>query len=127
MFQHTKAFSSFAVRDLAAAKKFYSEVLELTIEDAFMSLRLKLTGAGEVNIYPKPDHVPAVFTILNFSVENIDEAVDTLVQKGISFERYEGFSQDEKGIMRGLSQNRGPDIAWFTDPSGNILSVLQEK
>ena len=120
------AFSGFSVDDLAKSKKFYTEVLGLKADDEGGGLRLHLPDGGTVFIYPKNDHQPATFTILNFVVENIDEAVDELKSRGVSFERYEGSPQDEKGILRGRSQQMGPDIAWFQDPAGNILSVLED-
>jgi catechol 2,3-dioxygenase-like lactoylglutathione lyase family enzyme len=120
------AFSGFSVNDLAKGNEFYSKTLGLKVDDEGMGLRLHLPHGGTVFIYPKPEHQPATFTILNFVVENIDEAVDELTHHGVTFERYEGPPQDEKGILRGRSQNMGPDIAWFKDPAGNILSVLQD-
>jgi len=120
------AFSGFSVDDLAKSNEFYTKTLGLKVDDEGMGLRLHLPDGGTVFIYPKHDHQPATFTILNFVVENIDEAVDELKSRGITFERYEGSPQDEKGILRGRSQNMGPDIAWFKDPAGNILSVLQD-
>jgi catechol 2,3-dioxygenase-like lactoylglutathione lyase family enzyme len=120
------AFSGFSVDDLAKSKKFYIEVLGLKADDEGVGLRLHLPDGGTVFIYPKNDHQPATFTILNFVVENIDEAVDELKSRGVSFERYEGSPQDEKGILRGRSQQMGPDIAWFQDPAGNILSLLED-
>ena len=117
-------FSGFAVPDIEAARVFYAQTLGLTVRDGGMGLlSLELPGGAEVVVYPKPDHVPAVFTILNFAVADIDAAVDELLARGVSFERYEGSPQDEKGIAR---DPRGPQIAWFTDPAGNILSVLQD-
>ena len=120
------AFSGFSVDDLAKSDEFYTKTLGLKLDDEGMGLRLHLPDGGTVFIYPKHDHQPATFTILNFVVENIDEAVDELKSRGITFERYEGSPQDEKGILRGRSQNMGPDIAWFKDPAGNILSVLED-
>ena len=120
------AFSGFSVDDLAKSNEFYTKTLGLKVDDEGMGLSLHLPDGGTVFIYPKHDHQPATFTILNFVVENIDDAVDELKSRGVSFERYEGSPQDEKGILRGRSQNMGPDIAWFKDPSGNILSVLQD-
>jgi len=118
------AFSGFAVPDIDAARAFYTDTLGLTVLDNEMGLlRIQLPGGAEVMVYPKPDHVPAVFTILNFAVEDIDAAVDALLARGVTFERYEGSPQDQKGIAR---DPRGPQIAWFTDPAGNILSVLQD-
>ena len=120
------AFSGFSVNDLAKSNEFYTKTLGLKVDDEGMGLSLHLPGGGTVFIYPKPDHQPATFTILNFVVENIDKAVDELKSRGVTFERYEGPPQDEKGILRGRSQNMGPDIAWFKDPSDNIMSVLQD-
>jgi predicted enzyme related to lactoylglutathione lyase len=122
MFAKTKAFSGFSVDDVARAKQFYGETLGVDVSEANGMLMLHLAGGGEVLAYPKANHVPATFTILNFAVPDVDEAVDGLAARGVRFERYEGMSQDEKGIMRG----NGPDIAWFTDPAGNILSVVKE-
>jgi catechol 2,3-dioxygenase-like lactoylglutathione lyase family enzyme len=128
MFKDTHAFSGFSVNDLAAAKKFYGEVLEVEVEDrGAMGITLKLHNGYPVFIYPKPNHTPATFTILNFVVANIDQAVESLVAKGVVLEKYEGMHQDEKGIARGIKANMGPDIAWFKDPAGNILSILQDK
>jgi catechol 2,3-dioxygenase-like lactoylglutathione lyase family enzyme len=121
-------FSGFSVNDLNKAKEFYTQVLGLAVGDETMGLQLKLPTGGTLFIYSKDDHRPAVFTILNFVVDNIDEAVDELTSLGVSFERYDNMlgEQDEKGILRGRSINQGPDIAWFKDPAGNILSVLQD-
>ena len=125
MFRAKAAFSGFSVDDLAKAKEFYTETLGLKLVDEGMGLRLHLPGGGTVFAYPKDDHRPATFTILNFVVDNIDEAVDQLSNRGVQFEHYEdGLKTDEKGIARGKEQNKGPDIAWFKDPAGNILSVL---
>ena len=121
MFANTKAFSGFAVPDIDAARKFYGEILGLDVTDGPMDvLTLNLAGDRPTMIYPKPDHEPATYTILNFPVENVDAAVDELTARGVELERYEGFDQDERGIMRG----NGPDIAWFKDPAGNVLAVL---
>jgi catechol 2,3-dioxygenase-like lactoylglutathione lyase family enzyme len=126
MFKPKAAFSGFSVSDLPAAKKFFSETLGLKIEDDGVGVRLHLPGGGRVFAYPKRDHQPATFTILNFVVDEIDAAVDDLTGRGVTFERYDnGPKQDEKGILRGRAQNRGPDIAWFKDPAGNVLSVIQ--
>ncbi len=125
MFRGTKAFSGFSVDDLAAAKEFYGQTLGLEVEEASGALQLKIAGGNSIYVYPKPNHAPATYTILNFPVEDIDKAVDDLTAKGIKFEQYDNMT-DEKGIARGRSQNMGPDIAWFTDPAGNILSVLNE-
>jgi predicted enzyme related to lactoylglutathione lyase len=117
------AFGGFSVNDLDSAKKFYGEALGVALEEIPAGLMLKI-GAG-ILVYPKPTHEPATYTMLNFRVDNIDEAVSELKSKGIKFEQYQGLT-DEKGIARGLSHDRGPDIAWFKDPAGNIISVLQE-
>lgn len=123
MLQHSEAFSGFAVPDIAAAKDFYGSTLGLDVRDGSMGLlELHLAGGWTVLVYPKPDHAPASYTILNFPVEDVDAAVDELTSRGVEFLRYDGFGQDERGIARG----EGPDIAWFTDPAGNILSVLAE-
>ncbi|MGH8710190.1 MAG: VOC family protein [Burkholderiales bacterium] len=126
MFRDTKAFSGFAVDDVEKAKKFYSQTLGLRVTEAQEKglLELRIAGGGSILIYPKPDHTPATFTILNFPVGDIEQAVDQLTRLGVRFERYEGeMKTDEKGIYRG----GGPLIAWFRDPAGNILSVLEEK
>jgi predicted enzyme related to lactoylglutathione lyase len=117
------AFSGFSVSDLDAAKKFYGETLALALEVVPAGLMLKI-GNG-ILVYPKPNHEAATFTMLNFRVDDIDQAVGELVGKGIVFEHYDGLT-DQKGIARGISHNRGPDIAWFKDPAGNIISVLKE-
>ncbi len=122
-------FSGFSVDDIAAAKQFYVETLGLGQKDSAMGLELSLPGGGRVFIYQKDDHQPATFTVLNFVVENIDEAVEELKNKDVNFEKYDlgnGAEQDEKGILRGVAAGMGPDIAWFKDPAGNVLSVLQE-
>jgi catechol 2,3-dioxygenase-like lactoylglutathione lyase family enzyme len=124
MFHDSKAFSGFAVRDLAEARTFYRDTLGLDIGDTDMGLLdLRLATGAHVTIYPKPDHVPASYTILNLPVPDVEAAVDRLVASGVRMERYEGFDQDAKGIARG---NDGPSIAWFTDPSGNILAILEQ-
>jgi len=123
MFENTKAFSGFAVDDVPRAKKFYGETLGLKVSEEYDLLTLHIAGDRETLIYPKEDHTPASFTILNFPVDDIDKTVDELAKRGVEFERYEGFDQDEKGIFR----QEGPYIAWFKDPAGNILSVLQER
>lgn len=119
------AFSGFSVTDQAAAEQFYRDVLGLRVESDEMGLHIFLPGETEVFAYAKADHTPASFTILNFVVEDIDAAVDELSSKGVTFEQYDFGHQDEKGIARGKAANMGPDIAWFKDPAGNILSVLQ--
>ena len=126
MFKDTIAFTGFSVDDLAKAKDFYTNTLGLTLEDETMGLRFQLGGGGKVFVYPKDDHKPATYTMLNFVVDDIDKAVEDLKAKGVAFEQYEGMT-DEKGIARGIKNHQGPDIAWFKDPAGNILSVLQEK
>jgi catechol 2,3-dioxygenase-like lactoylglutathione lyase family enzyme len=125
MFANSKAFSSFAVDDTAKAQEFYGDTLGLDVDvldEENGILTLKLGGDRDVLIYRKPDYTPATYTILNFPVEDVDPAVDELAARGVEFERYEGFEQDEKGIARGP----GPDIAWFTDPAGNILAVVRQ-
>lgn len=127
MFEPRGAFSGFSVDDLATAEAFYSGTLGLSVEDAGgMGLTLHLPGGASVFVYAKADHRPATFTVLNLIVDDIDEAVEELTNRGVRFERYDDLPADERGILRGLSVNRGPDIAWFEDPAGNILSVLQE-
>ena len=123
MFANTTAFSGFAVDDLEAAKKFYGETLGLRTSEHYGLLTLHLAGDRDTLVYPKPDHVPASYSILNFQVDDIDAAVDELGRRGIPMERYEGMGQDDKGINRA----GGPYIAWFKDPAGNILAVLQER
>jgi catechol 2,3-dioxygenase-like lactoylglutathione lyase family enzyme len=125
MLADTKATSGFAVDDLDAAKQFYGETLGLRLsildeENGLLSLHL--AGDRDTLVYRKPDFAPATYTILNFEVDDIDSTVDELGSRGVSFERYDGFDQDEKGIARG----NGPSIAWFKDPAGNVLSVLQQ-
>lgn len=125
MFKNSKAFSGFSVSDSAAAKDFYTNTLGLDISEDWMGLQLNIADSNPIFIYQKDDHVPASFTVLNFPVDDIDTAVDELLQKGVTFERYDmPGGQDEKAIMRGKAAGQGPDIAWFKDPSGNILSVL---
>lgn len=126
MFTDTPAFSGFSVDDEATAKKFYGETLGLHIESNGMGLILRLHGC-DVFVYGKPNHQPATYTMLNFVVKDIDKAVSELAAKGITPERYPDMPQDDKGIARGLSTGIGPDIAWFKDPAGNILAVLQDK
>jgi predicted enzyme related to lactoylglutathione lyase len=123
MFANTKAFSGFAVDDLEAAKKFYGETLGLSTSEQYGLLTLHLAGGRDTLVYPKSDHVPASYTILNFQVDDIDAAVGELASRGVRLERYDGLGQDEKGINRA----GGPYIAWFKDPAGNILAVLQER
>jgi len=123
MLKHSKAFSGFSVDDVPAAKKFYSETLGLDVSEENGMLWLRVTGDDGILVYPKPEHTPASFTILNFAVDDIDTAVDELTARGVRFERYNDFDLDDKGIFRG----GGPYIAWFTDPAGNVLSVLQDR
>ena len=121
MFGTTKAFSGFSVNDIAAAKAFYGDTLGVRVSEENGMLTLHIAGDRDILVHPKPNHAPATYTILNFPVEDIDRAVDELVERGVTFERYEGMGQDDRGINRA----GGPPIAWFTDPAGNILSVLQ--
>jgi catechol 2,3-dioxygenase-like lactoylglutathione lyase family enzyme len=123
MFGDTKAFSGFAVDDLEQARRFYGDTLGLKTSEDHGLLTLHIAGDRPTLVYPKPDHTPADYTILNFPVDDIDKAVDELAARGVTFERYEGFDQDEKGVSRDI----GPYIAWFKDPAGNILAVLQER
>lgn len=122
MVQYTDAFSGFAVPDLEAARSFYRDVLGLEVGEEMGQLSLTLPGGAKVFVYQKDDHAPAVFTILNLLVGDVGDAVDELAGKGVRFERYDGFDQDERGIASGL----GPDIAWCTDPAGNIIAVIGE-
>jgi catechol 2,3-dioxygenase-like lactoylglutathione lyase family enzyme len=121
MFEQSKAFSGFSSNDIPKTKDFYAKKLGLNVTEENGNLGLHLAGGGTVFIYPKDDHEPATFTVLNFPVQDIDGAVDQLTKVGVQFERYDGFGQDDRGIMRG----NGPAIAWFKDPAGNILSVLE--
>jgi predicted enzyme related to lactoylglutathione lyase len=128
MFATTKAFSGFAVDDVPEARAFYGDTLgiDLTVLDEANGLiSLHLAGDRDTLVYNKPDFVPATYTILNFEVDDIDAAVDGLTARGVAIERYDAMPQDDKGIMRGIAAGMGPDIAWFKDPAGNILSVLQ--
>jgi catechol 2,3-dioxygenase-like lactoylglutathione lyase family enzyme len=127
MFKDVKAFSSFSVDDLEKAQAFYQDILGLNVTRVPMGpglLELDVTGGSKVMIYPKPNHVPATFTVLNFPVDNVEKAVDELTQKGVRFEHYDmgELKTNEKGIVYG--NGRGPDIAWFTDPAGNIIGVM---
>lgn len=126
MLQDSKAFSGFSTNDIPKAKEFYGQTLGLEASEEDGTLQLHLAGGTNVFIYPKENHEPATYTVLNFPVNDIDQAVDELSDKGVAFERYKGFEQDEKGIARGKTSGMGPDIAWFKDPAGNILSVLQD-
>ena len=125
MFKNSDAFSSFSVNDLQKAKEFYGRTLGLEVAETKEGLELHLNGGTNVFVYPKPNHTPATFTVLNFIVDNIEESVDQLRKLGIRFEQYKGELQtDEKGVHRGKGE---PTIAWFRDPAGNYLSVLEEK
>lgn len=129
MFKNSKAFSSYSTNDVKKTKDFYQQTLELKVEETDMGehsfLTVTLATGGRVLIYPKPNHEPATFTVLNFPVDNIDTAVDELTKRGVRFLQYEGdIKTDEKGIARGSD---GPPIAWFEDPAGNIISVLEDK
>ena len=121
MFEDVSAFSGFSTNDIAAAKKFYGDDLGIEVSDEMMGLALRFPNGHRVFIYPKEDHVPATYTVLNFPVDDIEKAVDALTAKGVTFERYEG--ADDKGIHR---DDFGPAIAWFKDPAGNFLSVLSD-
>ena len=124
MLENSHAFSGFAVDDVEKAKEFYGETLGLRVsKQGEELLQLDLAGDRPTLIYPKPDFTPATYTILNFPVEDVDATVEELTSRGVTFERYDGFDQDEKGVFRG----GGPYIAWFKDPAGNVLSVLQER
>ena len=122
MLENAKAFSGFAVDDIARAQQFYGGTLGLRTSEDHGLLTLHLTGGRDTLVYPKDDHTPATFTILNFAVDDVEAAVDELGERGVRFEQYEDFDQDEKGISRAPG---GPPIAWFKDPAGNILSVLE--
>jgi catechol 2,3-dioxygenase-like lactoylglutathione lyase family enzyme len=124
MLKESKAFSGFSVNDIQKAKDFYGRTLGLQVSESHGLLTLQLAGGNEVLIYPKVNHAPATFTVLNFPVENVDESVDELAKRGVRFEIYDesDIKTDEKGIMRG----NGPTIAWFKDPAGNVLSVIEE-
>ena len=123
MLKESKAFSGFSANDIPKAKEFYGRTLGLEVSEDHGLLTLHLAGGHKVLVYPKPNHVPATFTVLNFPVKNVDQAVDELKKRGVRFEIYNlpDLKTDEKGIMRG----KGPTIAWFKDPVGNILSVLE--
>ncbi|RKN49252.1 VOC family protein [Micromonospora endolithica] len=125
MFRDTVAFSGFSVDDTGRAQQFYADTLGLRVsrDDAMGGmLTLHVAGDRDILVYPKSDHVPATYTVLNFPVGDVDRAVDELTGRGVRFARYDGMPQDEKGIMRG----NGPTIAWFTDPAGNVLSVIEQ-
>jgi predicted enzyme related to lactoylglutathione lyase len=125
MFANTKATNSFAVDDIGKARQFYEEALGLgttVLSEEFGVMSIQLAGGRDTLVYAKPDFTPATYTVLNFEVDDVDAAVDELAGRGVGFERYEGFEQDEKGIARGP----GPMIAWFKDPAGNIMAVMQQ-
>ncbi|KUN75483.1 VOC family protein [Streptomyces griseoruber] len=122
MFGTTKAFSGFSVDDLDAARTFYAGTLGLRVSEENGLLTLHIAGDRDILVYPKPDHAPATYTVLNFPVDDIEAAVDELTGRGVRFERYDHLQADDKGIFRG----GGPLIAWFTDPAGNVLSVIEE-
>ena len=124
MLRDSKAFSGFSAEDIPKAKKFYAETLGLDVSESHGLLTLRLAGENNVLIYPRPNHIPATFTVLNFPVKDVDLAVDELTKRGVRFEKYDlpDLKTDKKGIMRG----NGPIIAWFKDPAGNILSVIEE-
>lgn len=126
MFTPVAAFSGFSVNDIGEAKEFYTSVLGLKLESDMGGIHIQLPNGNQAWMYQKDDHRPAEYTMLNFIVDDINAAVDELIKLGVEFERYEGAPQDERGIMRGKEQNMGPNIAWFKDPAGNILSVLED-
>ncbi len=123
MFEDTRAYSGIAVRDLQAARAFYGETLGLRTSEEYGLMWLHLAGGRDTLVYEQPDATPASFTILNFEVDDIDGTVDALTARGVRFERYDEMEQDERGVFRA----EGPFAAWFRDPSGNVLAVLQEK
>ena len=123
MLGDTKVYSGFSVDDLEKARHFYGELLGIRTSEEYGLMTLHLAGGRDTLVYPKPDHTPAAYTILNFEVDDIDQTVDGLAARGVRFEHYEGLGQDEKGINRA----GGPYIAWFKDPAGNILAVLQPR
>lgn len=122
MLEHAPAFSGFTVNDIAAARAFYEGVLGLKVGEEHSMLHLHVTGGRPVLVYSKPNHVPATYTVLNFPVKDVDAAVDALTTRGVDMLHYEGMNQDDRGVMRG----QGPTIAWFTDPSGNVLSIIED-
>lgn len=127
MFSNTKAFSGFSVDDIDAARTFYRDTLGLTVEDNAMGfLNIRLATGGVILVYPKQDHVPATYTILNFPVSSVDDAVTELNAKGVTTKIYEGDFTDSRGISRPPKPEYGPVICWFTDPAGNVLSVLED-
>ena len=127
MFKIKSGFASFSSNDIAKAKQFYTETLglEASVDDNMGSLNITLGNGMKIFIYPKDNHQPATYTVLNFFVENIEESVDELVSRGITFEKYDGFDQNDKGIAKSPDPSKGPSIAWFKDPAGNILSLIE--
>lgn len=126
--QYVSAFSGCSVSDVEAARHFYKDMLGLEVSDSMGGLDITLPGGQHHFIYQKDAHQPATYTVLNLVVENIDEAVDRLVDRGVAFKQYEGLPapQDDRGVLRGKDAGRGPNIAWFEDPSGNILGLMEE-
>ncbi len=122
MLRESRAFAGFSSNDIQACREFYANTLGLDVTEDHGILRIRFAGGGSTIVYPKPDHQPASFTVLNFPVADVDATVDELVAAGVRFEHYEGFEQDERGVWRG----EGPTIAWFKDPAGNIFSVIAE-
>jgi catechol 2,3-dioxygenase-like lactoylglutathione lyase family enzyme len=122
MIDTSRAFSGFSVDDVPAARRFYEGTLGMTVKEEYGMLRLTVANGAQVLVYPKPNHQPATFTILNLPVPDVEAAVDELAGRGVEFVRYDGFEQDDRGVFRG----GGPLIAWFTDPAGNVLSVIEE-
>lgn len=131
MLKMKSMFSGFSVDNINDAKNFYTHILGLTLESEVMGLQLRAPDNTMLFIYPKDDHQPATFTVLNFAVDDIDEAADELTKQGIKLERYDNLDntpikQDEKGILRSYGDDNGPDVAWFKDPAGNVLSIIQQ-
>ena len=123
MFENSAPFSGFSVDDIDAARTFYTETMEMTVGEDHGMLQLQIRPEVAVLVYPSDQHRPGSYTVLNFPVDDIDAAVDALIERGVAFEIYDGFGQDERGVSR---NEGGPPIAWFRDPAGNILSVLEE-
>lgn len=126
MFEKSQPFSGFSVDDIEAARRFYTETMEMDVAEEAGMLQLRIRPDVAVLVYPVDTHRPGSYTVLNFPVDDIDAAVEELERRGVRFEHYEGAPQDDKGIARGLANDMGPDIAWFKDPAGNVLSILQE-
>lgn len=125
MFQYQSTFSSYSVNDMAATQQFYRDTLGVEVEETPQGTKLKLPGGNDIFLYQKDNHQPATFTVLNFVVADIDAAVEQLKQKGVTFERYPEMNPDED-IMRGKDADQGPNIAWFEDPAGNVLSIIED-